>query len=274
MKTEIKNKICTVKFDGIHDFVNFARSYNVKNSHARTFSNNYNGNGFCGYSYDEMIYLAANGWSDGVKEIDMKVKEIESHDSMAIDLVSGVTGDYFDVGKVLAGEPECWWSMENTWTPQQEINVIINVGGSADIRQDVVYNRGAAICAAINKLRKKYIVNIKVSKTTTRCGGMSNYRFNTFRSIINVTTNNSYSMNTLAFLVANASYHRRGMFALLEYCCEKSNLQRWVYGYTGNYETKEKNEITFPFIYDNSEYNTLEKSVRQIESIINKSAVA
>jgi hypothetical protein len=156
-----------------------------------------------------------SGWHNGVRQIDVRVNELNarSGETETIDLYRGVTGDYFDVGLVLSGEPECWYQFETQETPSKEITVWVNMSAVCSQNQKNIYNRGAVICNLIDKLRKEYFVKIIFC-----FGGNSQhgYKYESVEIRMTMDTRNGYSRSLLAFCTAHPGLLRRCYFAVLE----------------------------------------------------------
>lgn len=101
----------------------------------------------------------AAGWPDGVGRIkrftDRFVSSLASKISLP-EYYPDVTGEYFDVGVLMSGEPEHWYQREDSPTAidaaGRVYRVVLNLGASALIDADCLARRGAAAAAVVQLL--------------------------------------------------------------------------------------------------------------------------
>ncbi len=132
------------------ELLEYCKAYKNPRSHAKT----YQDRDFCQWTWDEALSLLERGWEEGVKEIDVRAEALNHSLTETPYLIRDVTGDFFDVGLVVTGEPEVCYRTELVETPNREITVVVNCMTPWDTPQGMIYNRGAVICAIIDRLRK------------------------------------------------------------------------------------------------------------------------
>ena len=107
--------------------------------------------------------LAYAGWQVGTDDITMQVANIKhAEEEMLTGYRFDVTGQFFDVGLVVAGEPECWFEQE-TEPVKKVVSICVNIAASGDVSADKLSRRGAAVLALIDRLQEcGYIVELTV----------------------------------------------------------------------------------------------------------------
>lgn len=264
MKREINKNTVTLNFTP-SELVEYIRGYKNPNSHGIY----YEDKSYCKFSYNDAVEYLSCGWEEGVQEIAMRIEKIKSKEGLSEQecLARDVEGDYFDVGLVLTGEPECWYQEAMLETPHEELTVYINIAYACGINQDAVYNRGAVITSIIDKLKKKYLVKIIFGSRNSghpTGNGISNTDF-----YIKIDTQNHYSRSLVAFMVANPGMHRRIMFAILE----KETGLNYLNGYgcpsdKTPKQAKNKNWLVFPKLNYNTDYCTINRAKKTLDRII------
>jgi hypothetical protein len=134
-----------------------------------------------------------------------------------------VTGDMFDVGLVVTGEPECWLHPEPE-PSKRIISICVNISASCTISTKQIENMGAAVIALIDKLQEdpQNIVELTLAEGADNAEG-------DFKNVIHYIKigMSPIPLNDVAFMLAHPSMLRRFMFAVME---KENN-----YGYMGNY---------------------------------------
>jgi len=104
--------------------------------------------------WPEQQELAASGWHSGTTEISANLDNIKH---TLQDEFSGyrfdVTGQFFDVGLVVSGEPECWLQ-EEAQPIRKTVSICINLSASEAISADSLSIRGAAVLALADSLQQ------------------------------------------------------------------------------------------------------------------------
>ena len=117
----------------------------------------------------DMIDMAQTGWTAGTTDIINQIDQIEHvQDEELSGYRFDVTGQFFDVGLVVSGEPECWFEQEMEPT-RKVVSICSNISSSGGIEAGTLARRGAAIIALVDQLQTAgYIVEL------TAVAGLSN----------------------------------------------------------------------------------------------------
>lgn len=110
---------------------------------------------FSGVStFDEAMRLASTGWKDGAA----KLREVERQVSGLIprgdDIVGefAEAGDEVEVGRYLDGEPESMIEYRMGASRKPVVRFVVSVTANAQVTSETIFNRGAALAAAIDAL--------------------------------------------------------------------------------------------------------------------------
>lgn len=251
------------------EFVEFLKNFDMPEAHS---INNYD-TGFVEASWKEMLDMAERGWEDGVKEIEARIEKvaISTGTGVGFDIERGLSGDFFDVGLVLTGEPECWLSVTQTETPKEEVHLIVNNTYSGAINQNTVYNRGAVIVNMIDRLRREYFVKLTIVDRSTALYGYcrGDLRFDMMTISCEIDTQNHYSRSYIAWMLASSSCLRRAYFAVLEHFAENNNCDG--YGRPADLpDDKTEGTVYFPSIKSNQPFDTIEHAIETVETIVDE----
>jgi len=117
-----------------------------------------------GTSYEQSITRLRQGWPEGVAKARELASKLESRltaeYSFATDTKWDVTGDYFDIGRVLEGEPDCWASdieLDDQFSNDKKgkiVRVLVNVAVSAHYNADILLERGVYALAIVDLLER------------------------------------------------------------------------------------------------------------------------
>jgi hypothetical protein len=104
-------------------------------------------------TYKGALALARDGWKHGLTKV---AEALEALESSMTDEKAGyrwdVTGDFFDVGALLTGEPEHW--MTDDFQPIRKVyRIVINSCASSGATPQQLINRGSAICGLADHLQ-------------------------------------------------------------------------------------------------------------------------
>lgn len=104
-------------------------------------------------TFADALVLAKTGWRDGFKAISAKADSISraiGGESMTPRYADA--GDEVDVGLFLEGEPEHF--IEYPLEPQKRpvVKFVVSISFSCSVSAEAIYNRGAAVLAAIDAL--------------------------------------------------------------------------------------------------------------------------
>lgn len=168
-------------------------------------------------SFQDSVELAANGWESGTSAILGMVKQIEARDDVAQHGYDwDVTGDFFDVGEVIQGTPECWLTPAFEPVPRV-ISICVNITHSDSVTSDQIKNRGAALLALIDRIQdtQGIIVDLILHSSfgCANIAGMVGY--GTINMMFPVGTS-PLPMQEVSFMLAHPAMFRRGCFAVAE----------------------------------------------------------
>lgn len=265
-KQDYRGKEVEITFDSISEVNKFFDDYSdvAQTSHAMVFEKSH----FCSESWDSARDKFTNGWKNGVQGIE-KIKaeilrRVDSIDVDSFDIHYDVVGQFIDMGRVMVGDPESFGEITLMPQPKESIHIAVAASYAASIHQDVIYNRGAAICAIVEKLRRRYHVTIDLVRFVDYETNF--YGFRTLKTVIHIDTTNEFSRDTLAFCLANAAYNRRIMFRVNEIVFNQSDCS--TYGCSKDTK-QEPGTLYFPVIKDNhGPYRSVETSIREVERIL------
>lgn len=204
---------------------------------------------------------------DGVNVLTAMIQEEK------ISEIRDVTGEYFDVGDFLSGEPEVF-RRDEYGLQKPVIPLIANFGMLADIDPEIIINRGCAIVALVDELQRSgFIVDLRVVKASEDSWGDCN----TVYGEVKVKTD-PVDLDAFAFLIANPLCLRMIWFGCLEHLFEKKNLSG-SYGSSVEFvvdDIFEKGVSGFYFVssshrvFNQSNYSSLENAKRHVLSMIDK----
>ncbi len=173
-------------------------------------------------SLDEAVFIAKNGWNEGVllakpmcTSILNKVTSMVEIDHIAYD----VEGLGLDVATYLNGEPECWQRFES-YTQKGEgvrhLRIVMDVTVSSGIDKSVILARGSAVAALIQSLE---FAGIRVQfEVLPLCNGIS------WESRVLVkSSDQDLDMSRVIFATAHPSMLRRIGFGCQDGCPSRDN---------------------------------------------------
>ena len=220
--TKINDKDTLYTFYGIGDYVDFAESNTYWNRGSSSHSTSRDSTSFAGGSYNEALKQAAKGNPELVKEFYDKVDVINAMIDGEGDAYSrDVTGEFFDTGDFLSGEPECWWKNDSVYGARKVVPVYANISMCAGVSNSVIRNRGCAIVALCDMLqRQRFIVdlNIVMGKEASWMGGNGRRLFQ--RVIVHT---DPIDLDMVAFIIGNPLFYRRLQFSVTEIYAERSH---------------------------------------------------
>jgi hypothetical protein len=165
-----------------------------------------------GASYDDALKLATTGWAEGFKAVSLKAQAIcKAHGGLDLSPRFAESGDEVDVGLFLADEPECM--VEYPMEPKQRpvVKIVVSASFSGGIAAEEIYNRGAAILAAIDLLEGAG-VRVEVDLDM----GTETGRRQFIRTIPLKAANDALDRDKLAFAICHPATLRRLIFRLHE----------------------------------------------------------
>ena len=220
-----KLKHCVYTFDCYSELINFAETrkafgYGNNESHSRNPR-------FYGHeSFTKALELARYGWPEGRKKIEELTVQINDKVMSLIErpeLVYGVTGNNFDVGLMLSGAPEHWYTIENTvveGTSNKIIKMVFNIGARATVSTETFEQRGAVAAALVEALEYGgfrvelwMACHARMSFGDDYCHDIA---------VCIKPADQPLDMDRLAFALVHPASHRRMIFAVREHC-EQTN---------------------------------------------------
>ena len=188
---------------------------------------------FYGSSFNQALYYAVNGWEAGAKELEKVVG------TLVADLMGGmmldeyyydVTGQDFDLDRVLIGEPEAWMQTEQYEVKapaKHTLKLLISVEAMASVGLDAIKTKGAAIAALVIILeRMRRFVEIELVGHTRHSSGCIETRTCLKKA------GQDLDLGKLAFVLCNGGYLRQMVFAIEERTGTPSQVSRMK---NGNY---------------------------------------
>lgn len=207
-----------LEFDDIIEYADYANSVPEFN-----YSKIYSDEEFCYGSFDDAVVQAKSGNPNFVKPlfdgINILGHLIENERPAEI---RDVSGEYFDVGDFLSGEPEVFRRNE-LCTTKPVVPVYANISMSWSVPQSLIINRGCAIVALCDLLvNSGYIVDLNL------VDAVSIYKKNIYTKI-KISTD-PIDLDGIAFVVANPLCLRRLSLAVTEKITDKNDCSDDCYG--------------------------------------------
>lgn len=218
----------TYSYNTWHQFVRACDQTNQLNPQTRVSRDRGNG-GWAGTdSWEETMDLASRGWPEGLKAVRQRINITErfiSHKQPRKELVHSVRGPgILDLDRYQQGRPDAWvtWELRD----QQEgmsaliVPIVFNVSASSGVSKEVLFNRGAAVCALADLLEHSHI---RVEILIAECAAYGVNRRGQPRDdgeylwkVMLKHSEDVLDMDRVAFALCNASVLRRMMFSMAE----------------------------------------------------------
>ena len=111
--------------------------------------------------WSDMVEWARTGWKVGTDDIINMIDQVEHIQTEELGgYQRNVTGQFFDVGLVIEGEPECWFEQELEPT-RKVVSICCNISSSGGLDSIKLARRGSAIIALVDQLQTAgYIVEL------------------------------------------------------------------------------------------------------------------
>ena len=162
------------------------------------------------------LRLAARGWPEGL----LKVRELfGACERSMLTSVRGrrleydVTGDWFDVGRVAAGDPECGVNVRRVISPRPVVRFVVTGGASGTIRAESIYRRGAAVVTAVDVLESQ---GVRCEVVLGFCNSCRNSNAHNSHGVMLKEAGDAIDMDRLAFALCHPATLRRLSFAVRE----------------------------------------------------------
>lgn len=219
MKQVHNNDINQLYFENVTDFENYLNKNSDKPDVKSKIRLQKNNKSFYGTnSWDEFIDILKNGDS----EITNKAKTLtrfyldnfEDKFTFKTSFETGLTGQFFDIGAVMSGEPECWL---NEITLKDDKFITLKIQGTYPWRvdKDVVIKNGSklfAICSSLE--RQGYLTEIDFIYSLKACESRNPNKFTTIMIPLKK-YDDILDYKKLGILLS-PSFFRRGILRLLE----------------------------------------------------------
>jgi hypothetical protein len=207
-----------ISFDTYSEFIAKCHTFKGKTINAG-FREGYGGKAWQGTdTYDAAYKLASEGWKEGRELLKLELDQLNIETYVRKpEQYFDVTGDFgFDMGLVMAGEPECVLMERDSQDFQSKLNgpvfrMLVNTAISAGVEVDVIMRRGAAICALTDILENLNVrVEIDVICAAHFGSHVRTHRFPLKRA------DESLQIDQIAFCIAHPAIERRFNFIALE----------------------------------------------------------
>ena len=211
IETKIDENNTLYTFYGLGDYVDVSESNKYANSRSESRKNSAGVNNFAGGTYEDAVEQAKSGnpelvesFYDGVEALNAMIE------ASGRAFTRDVTGEFFDVGDFLAGEPECWWKDDSLEGKRQVVPVYVNTCMSCWVSNTIIKNRGCAIVALCDMLQKQgFIVDLNIVCVSRYPGGKKLYE----KCLV---PTDPIDLDAMAFMVANPLFLRRLEFSICE----------------------------------------------------------
>lgn len=172
-------------------------------------------------TWNQTRYLAVNGWPEETELIEEFSSRLEAKLGAQLNIDEyfyDVTGQDFDLDRVLIGEPEAWLNTEQVEIKAPALHtlrLVINIGASSDVNAETLKHRGAAVVALVSLLERTRR-SVEVVAITRDCSvhGQAEEGFD-----FNFTVKQAgqeIDLSKLAFVFMHAGMLRRIQFACME----------------------------------------------------------
>lgn len=277
IEQKIDDKRTLYTFYGIGDYVDYANDNPYVGSESASRKNTRGAIEFAGGTYEDAVEQAktgnpelVNSFYDGVESLNAMIEQ----DGMAY--YRDVTGEFFDVGDYLSGEPECWWRNDEFSGKRQVVPVYANFAMHCGISNKIILNRGCAIVALCDMLQRLgFIVDLNVVHAVRDSWIYSGQKY--YEKVVVKT--DPIDLDLLAFLVANPLFNRRLQFSALENYTKREHPDGYgtpieydlpdIFdtGVSGFYFTSSNHSV-----FKESNYNTLEHAKEHVLAMIGEFA--
>lgn len=250
-----KNKEVIVTFESVNDILEYIKDTPEGNNSRRERED------FVSHSWDQMLTMLKTGWSEGIKEVDIKSHEILN--SLKQDTLTvynyDVHGEFLDIGTYLTGNPECFLQAEPMATDKPIKKITVNLTASHQVNQQTLINRGAGIMGMIDTFYNQYFIDLTFVIKTRNCQGYD------ITMLFNANLKQGYDRDMIAFISCSPAMLRRVYFAV----CEKITGLDHCGGY-GNCQDVTTDGIYFPYLTSDAGYETIKESANTIQRYINQ----
>ena len=172
-------------------------------------------------SWEEAQRLAVAGWPEGVSAAKPLMHRISTRLVESLkrpEIVYDVTGDMFDMGKVVEEVPECWmkWEDGQEASITSPVHIVSNVSASCGISPETIIRKGSAVMALVMVLE----ASGRRCKVDVCCSLDSGYgRSTSSWGEMSLTVKDYYddlNLDALAYPLMQPSFLRRHVFRFAE----------------------------------------------------------
>jgi len=217
---------------------------------------------FFGVSFDQAVKYLESGY---IQDTDQMLIDIDSlvslaRESFADEYQFDVTGEFFDIGRVVSGEPEVW--LYKPIEEKPELDLIIDFGYNCNIDQDQIYNRGVAVLSFIRLASEKF--NLRIELACKISSEINKFEGAIWSFII---PNDPLDLDLMNFLLTNQGAFRRLGISIEENITNTPDIGIKSRGIPFDKSELRENSIYFPVI-QSGEYKTLEESKDRVIKLL------
>lgn len=214
-------------------------------------------------SFKHAIELAKYGWKEGLANIKTLSAEILKNTETFKDAIKyDVMGDWYDIGRVIEGDPECACEFTKIRTSPEGniIKITLNGTVSAVISPKVIQQRGATIAALIDAFENQ-------GKRTEVYLTLSTLDHGNLNCLICLkTADEALDLGVMAFALIHPSTLRRLYFKLVESDPHKYKMAERGYGHPTVHPADKEADILLSHIITNQDFDSIESSRKWIQS--------
>lgn len=220
MKSEEVVEHAKKYFESLTDLVEFLGTPNpikTKRSGIHSESYNYKVDWYGTSSIKRAKEFAVNGWPEGTKLVEKYTSALIEKLTNRLkidDYFYDVTGQDFDLDRVLVGEPEAWMQTEQVEVQapaMHNLKLLVNVGALRSVTSETIMTKGAAI-AALVMLLERARRGVEVEVVSYAQSGSQTIEV---RMLLKL-AGEQLDLGKLAFVLANPSFLRRFVFGVRE----------------------------------------------------------
>ena len=174
------------------------------------------GKSFYGGTYEDAVNLLQTGWSVGAKRVaelraslEDSVQKVVSE--KATQVFYDVEGEWADVGRIAAGDPDCCGSfnVQGDMAGEKIIRIVANLSVSSSVKHETMFARGAACVAAVDILES---LGHRVELVAGEAGYCDKKNRKIFSYVTIKTADQPVDLDRLAFILCNPVWFRRVCF--------------------------------------------------------------
>lgn len=165
-------------------------------------------------TYTEAVNLLHNGWAEGAKLMTKsQSRELPDTDAFGFTAVHSECGSEVDVGRYLAGEPECMvdWNIQRIKAPGRIASIALNATVSSGFTQEDFQARGVSALKLIDTLESS---GIRCEVLLLQCSRIGEAMW--CMKVCIKEPEQPLDLDRMAFMLMHVSIYRRFVFRLLE----------------------------------------------------------